>query len=232
MGPAGSTLGIMRACPRRATSGRLAALAVASLGSLDRSPSAVGMGYGCGSEFILYSSDWSGTAGQICAADPATADSCWSAHVRTRAGVQGRQPLRVRRARPSPAGSRTLFWDTISASCGAAPVVTGADGRPRRRVADAAALHPRGRLVAEAGRIAYLGRDGMHVIRADGSGDRLLGGGAGAFALGWSRDSPGVQGENGSLLVARAGRTAKLLGFPWTARLVAGLPLDHAATAS
>ena len=126
---------------------------------------------------ILYSSDWSGTS-QIYTVDP-------SKSRKTAQLTFGRAPVCAPGAPcgysspvVSPDGRRFLFTDfRLQGPLDAHLFVARLDGRSRRRLAT---LGPSRYGISPADwapdsrHIAYTGSDGIHVVGADGSGDRLV----------------------------------------------------------
>jgi Tol biopolymer transport system component len=184
-----------------------------SLGAADRSTSAV-VGTTAGGSRILYASSWTGRM-QIYAVDPsgkaAVAQLTFGTDARCSAdqppGVPGLLPDGYVQPLPSPNGRYVLYRCMTHTMDRSHWMVARADGRvPRGLATDswAAAWSP------DSTRVVYSTAGGLHAVRPDGSGDRILtrGGGPAAFAL--SRDGKAIATVGPHLSLVRDGRTTLL----------------------
>lgn len=197
---------------RRLVTATLAFAVLASLSAADRSTSAVGTA--AGRSRILYASNWTGRM-QIYAVDPygkaAVAQLTFGTDARCSAdrppGVPGLLPDGYVQPLPSPDGRYVLYRCMTHTTDRSHWVVARADGRaPRGLAADswAAAWSP------DSTRVVYSTAGGLHAVRPDGSGDRVLtrGGGPAAFALSPDGRTIAIVGPHLSLV--RDGRTTLL----------------------
>jgi Tol biopolymer transport system component len=188
----------------------LAFAVLASLGPADRSTSALGTA--AGRSRILYSSNWTGRM-QIYAVDPsgkeAVAQLTFGTDAQCSASVvpsaPGLLPDGYFQPVPSPDG-RFVLYGCINQSMSPSLWVARADGRRPHRVAASswatAWSHDSTRLV-------YSAPGGLHAVRPDGSGDRVLTTSApAAFAL--SPDGKTLATVGPHLSLVRRGRATLL----------------------
>ena len=176
---------------------------------------------------LLYSSDWSGS-GEIYSVDPARPGS-------TRQLTFGRAPACL--ANPgtrcgygTPAVSPDDRWMAYSdyavqAPAGRGLYVARADGRGQRpvaRVLGTPSFPVPAVWAPDSRRLAYEGVNGIHVVRRDGGGGRLVRAASADGDPGWSPDgrwlafvsSPG-DGSGDTLLVARGGAVRAVAKAAW-----------------
>jgi len=138
---------------------------------------------------ILYASDWSGTS-QIYAVDPSGRRGTGQLTFgRAPACVPG-NPCGFVAPTPSPNGRRVLFWDYVNQGrLERTLFVSRADGRARLQLGSSLQNPPAAVWSPDSRRIAYTGTGGIHVVNADGSGNRLVSGARNRdFAPAWSPD--------------------------------------------
>jgi Tol biopolymer transport system component len=122
---------------------------------------------------ILYTSDWSGTV-QLYEVDPKTGRHGQLTFDRA-ASCTWTGPCGYVDPRPSPDGRLVLFAErALQGPYTGALYVARADGRGRKRIAQAA---KNATWSPDSRRIAYVATDGVHIVNADGTADRLLAGG-------------------------------------------------------
>ena len=177
---------------------------------------------------IVYASDWSG-ASQLYAVDPSgrrpTAQLTFD---RAPACLPG-NPCGFEAPAPSPDGSRVLFWDhAIQGPLSWNLYSAAADGRNRHRLGLLQPFTFDAVWAPDSRRIAYTGKDGIHIVAVDGSGATRLRLNASDHSPGWS-GSGRVLGfvnsarnrELDTLLVRRGGVVRRLasdrsIGFSWS----------------
>ena len=119
-------------------------------------------------QVLLYTGDWSGTR-QIYAVRGTTLAQL----TRTRpARCPSGSPCGHERVVPSPDGRRVAYWDFVAQSTFRWQLfVAAADGSAPRRVAVSTNFLHDADWAPDSARLAYAGSDGIHVVRANGSGD-------------------------------------------------------------
>jgi Tol biopolymer transport system component len=147
---------------------------------------------------ILYASDWSGTS-QLYAVDPSgrrpTAQLTFD---RAPACLPG-NPCGFAAPVPSPDGARVVFSDYAIQGSAGNVYTAAADGRHRRRVGLLRPFTVQVVWAPDSHRIAYAGKDGIHVVNADGSGPRRV-------RLNPFDDQPGWSGNGRALAFLNSGR--------------------------
>jgi Tol biopolymer transport system component len=168
---------------------------------------------------IVYASEWSGV-GQIYAADPSGREARGQLTFGAPSSCRFGTPCGFYDPLPAPDGSRVLFWDGQGVNSPSTLFVARANGSVRHALARVEGYEHEAAWAPGSRRLAYVGTDGVHVVGADGSGDRLVGAGRFASSPAWSSDGRSLAFVlEGTLTVVR-GPVSRALGrggpFSWS----------------